>query len=66
MTRMCFMKDDDGHAFAIPVDSRGFFSILLERGMEDEDYSDFENEFGEYQLNRPISSYSFENLKEED
>lgn len=65
MTRMCFMRDDDGHWYAIEFDRRGFFNDLLDKSIRDEDYEEFENEFGDGRLGSHISRYSFEDLREE-
>jgi hypothetical protein len=64
MARKCFIADDDGHWFAIDTDRRGFFNDLLDQSIEDNDYEQFEEEFGGDQVGHHISWYSFENLEE--
>jgi len=62
--RKCFVQDDDARWFAIPVDKRGFFNEVLDRGIEENDFEEFEEEFGGDQLDHHPSWYSFENLEE--
>jgi hypothetical protein len=62
--RKCFMSDDDGNWFSVDVDRRGFFNELLDQSIENDDYEEFEEEFGGDQLDYHPSRYSFENLEE--
>ena len=71
MTRKCFMADDDGHWYAIPVDRRGFFAILLDKSLDEDDedlmyeaQDSFNKNFGADRLDMDISNYSFDNLED--
>ena len=60
MTRKCFLTDEDGRWFTVNVDQKGFFNSLV----ENEDWESLDCEFGTDELNRDISDYSFDNLRE--
>ena len=56
--RFCFLKDDDGHNYLVPVRLHKRFDEALEHGEEDCGVA-FCNEFSKYEVGRSISSYSF-------
>jgi len=62
MEKMCFMNDESGHWYCIPIGLRGAFDIYLYD--TDDDCVTFEGVFNKYKLNMHISNYSFENIKE--
>jgi hypothetical protein len=64
--RKCFLTDDSGHWYAVPVDSKGFFNFLCDQSDEEEDWEEFEDNFGDMRLDRHISSYSFNDLQEDE
>lgn len=64
MNKLCFMKDDDGHYFSIPIELKVKFEEMMAEAYDSDNFDDFEIEFGHMQLDRHISCYSFENLEE--
>lgn len=61
--RYCFLRDDDCHWYMIPVEKAKLFSQLLVNSLENDDYCDFCNEFGEYCIDSP-QHYTFEDPEE--
>jgi len=60
--KYCLIQDDDCHWYAIPLSLKREFAIWNTTDPEDDDFDCCK--FGEYRLNKHISSYSFENIEE--
>jgi hypothetical protein len=58
--RYCFVCDDDGHGYLIPVSRRPHFRRLI----ESEDYDALEKQFGKRRING-YQLFSFEKPKED-
>ena len=43
--RYCFVGDDDGHDYLIPVERREEFRLLIVNGYATNDFGQFEDEF---------------------
>lgn len=61
-TRMCFVKDDDGHTYLIPVDQREDFEIWMEAGPYWDGYEG--PEFDKACIGGSATHYSFIDPKE--
>jgi hypothetical protein len=70
--RQCFIQDNSGHYYAIPIDCRGYFLELDDQcgDYDNEDVYDvqdeFEAQFGDDRLEMHVSNYSFDDLQEID
>lgn len=55
--RMCFVKDDDGHTYLIPVDQRKAFEVWMEAGPYWDGY--YGPEFDDARIGGSATHYSF-------
>ena len=59
----CFMSDNDGKDYIIPVTRRDYFVDMLALCEEHGECNAFNNEFEEYRLPYPINNYCFDNTR---
>ena len=59
----CFMTDNDGHNYIVPVTRRDYFVDMLALAEDHGEYGVFGSEFNEYLIPYPISNYCFDNTR---
>jgi hypothetical protein len=57
------MEDNDGHSYVVPVERRDYFAEALEQCELALDFDLFDDAFGKYRLDLPVSQYCFDNIR---